>query len=141
MWSVEGLSVQPRLSELQRRVPSELGYAPGTTSWRRARAEIPAELGAPRSRVRDAGVLLDSLARALGWNEALGSDVWEQTRRLRQEDGGAVGVVLLWGFLDDALVGHDFRVAMRRGERGWYVEDIEERFQCRRGVSADGLCL
>jgi hypothetical protein len=141
MWSREALSAQPRMDELQRRVPPALGHAPGTTSWRQARIAFPAELAAPASSSGDPGSLMDRLARTLGWNDAVGGEAWEQTRRLWQNDGEAEGVVLLWGYRDDALAGMDYRVAMQRGERGWYVERIEERFHCSRGVSEDGLCL
>jgi len=67
--------------------------------------------------------------------------VWEQTTRVFVDGSdGATGVVLQWGLLDDAVAGRDYRVSMRRAADMWRVERVEQRFHCRRGVSALGRC-
>jgi hypothetical protein len=87
------------------------------------------------------GALLSAHTAAIGSAE-VGPDVWEQTIRIWQDnENEAIGVLLRWGFKDDAVTGHDFRMHLRRSDDGWHIDRIEERFHCGRGVSEDGLCV
>jgi hypothetical protein len=80
------------------------------------------------------------LIASRGWSDLLGDEVWEQTTRIFYDDERAVGVVLLWGFEDDAVAGRDYRIHMRLRAGAWRVERIEERDHCSRRVTTDGLC-
>ena len=138
-WSREALELQPRMERLVRATPPEPGYAPGTTPWRSS--ERMAATGPDSLAAGTPGSALSKLATSLGLPAALGDAAWEQTTRvwLLGEDE-AVGVVLLWGFLDDAVAGQDLRVQLRLTGGSWKVEAIEVRFHCRRRVTEDGLC-
>lgn len=138
-WSAEGLEAQPRIDELRRRVPPELGYRPGTTEWRRAEASL--QQRSTEFTAAEPGVLLHSLLPVLDEAHPLGGEVWERTVRLLSEEGGrAVGVVLEWGLMDDSLAGRDLRLHLVEREGSWRVERVEERFHCRRGITGEGLC-
>ncbi len=143
MWSDQGLSAQLRSNWHLQRIPEDMGFAPGTTPWRPAPMQPTGDLGnAAAASAATPGALLAMLTLRLGWSDALGEEVWEHTTRIwNQEEGKALGVILRWGLQDDAITGQDLQVHMRRGERGWYIERMEERFHCGRGVSDEGLCM
>lgn len=140
LWDREGLDVQPRLDELARRTPPEMEYEPGTTDWRPSQWELPKGLTSPgEASPQSAAALLFEVGQALG--EGLGEEIWEVTTRLWQEgEGRATGMIMRWGFKDDAMAGSDLRVSMTRVDDRWIVEKLEERFHCTRGVS-ENLCL
>lgn len=141
IWSEEGLDAQPRLDAYRARIPPGLGWTPRATAWRPAGPALAARLaGIPPAGTP--GAVVAAVQAALEESGALGFDVWETTSRLLvRGDDAATAVVLRWGFQDDALAGHDVRVELRRGAAGWTVESSWERYQCRRGVSDEGLCL
>ena len=138
MWSEEGLESQDRMEDLR----EVRDGAPGTTPWSSENIEVPEGLGdADADGAVAPGALLVELLSAMGVGAGLGTEVWEQTIRVLQQDGDeAVGVLMQWGFKDDSMAGSDIRAHMRRGDSGWYIERLEQRFHCARGVS-DGLCL
>lgn len=144
LWSGAGLETQPRMAALQQRVPSELGYTPGTTPWSSSTLELPEEFGrADSTRFASPEELVGALIPILEARGRLGRDVWERTSRIWHEDGvrdEAIAVVLQWGLKDDAVTGHDFRIQLRNGGKGWHVERIDERSHCSRSVTEDGLC-
>ena len=139
LWQREGLDVQQRMDDL--RAHNDM-YDPETTDWRESRRDIPGELAdvdgdGPGS----AGQLLFELVGALNFESRLGVDAWEQTMRVHSDEtDAAVGVIMQWGFKDDATAGSDLRVSMEYTGEAWQITSLEERFHCRRGVS-DGLCL
>jgi len=136
-WSLEGLTHQPRLQELRESLPPGLGFSPGTTRWRPL---DPPPAAAPGQTTP--GALIAAAARVLGMQDEVGSDLWEQTVRVwTDDDQGAIGVVLRWGFLDDSIAGHDVRLHLRSDGDAWTIEGAEERYHCRRGISPDDLCL
>jgi hypothetical protein len=140
MWSEAGLEAQPRIAELRRATPPELGFDPGSTAW--------APVDHPRIEVLEsltfdtpAGAAL-ATAAALGWDASLGTDVWEWTVRVWLDSPErAVAVVLGWGFQDDSVAGQDLRVAMEREDDGWRVESVRRRSHCARGVADGDLCI
>lgn len=135
-WTREGLEAQPQMGRLREQTPPDTGYMPGTTPWRPVPASVPGE-----SDPAGPGELLSAVIVSRGWGRVLGDAAWEQTTRIwSEEDGRAEGIVLQWGFMDDAVAGRDFRVVMRLTDGAWRVERIEERYHCRRAVSATGLC-
>jgi|RhiMetdeSRZDD1v2_1073273.scaffolds.fasta_scaffold22311_1 hypothetical protein len=125
------------MAELQQRTPSDSGATPATTPWIAA----PSSSGDIGLKNATPGGLLMAIAVSRGWTDALGDAAWEQTMRVWTDgDTSGVGVVLLWDFPDDAVAGHDFRISMRRMAGEWTVERIEERYHCRRKLTADGRC-
>ena len=109
----------------------------GTTPWR---VVDSASAGAPPPAATPGGLLLATIA-ARGWADSLGDAVHEETIRIWSDsDDVAIGIVLLWDFMDDAVAGHDFRVSMRRTPAGWTAERVEERYHCRRRITAQALC-
>lgn len=143
LWSRESLEAQPRMASLQRQTSTDLGYVPGTTSWRRADIDVSRGGEEPASERADSpDALLTRVTPILRGAGEVGGDVWERTTRIWQEqENEAVAVVLHWGLKDDALAGHDYRVTMRRNGQGWHIDRIDERFHCRRLVTEDGLCV
>jgi hypothetical protein len=140
LWSRDGLEAQPRLEELRRRVPPELGYRPGSTEWHAVEAErIEPLRGMTFASPAAAGL---AMAAALGWDESLGSDTWEWTVRVWLEDGGRAYVaVLAWGIKDDSIAGQDLRLRLREEADGWGIATVEQRFHCARGVTDGRLCV
>ncbi len=139
MWSDEGLDAQDRMDELRQLRDG----APGTTDWSDAGDEIPDELGeSDADKAVSPGALLVELMDAMNVAHGLGTEIWEQTIRIHQQDDEeAVGVLLQWGFRDDSMAGSDLRAHMKRGDSGWYIDRLQRRFHCARGVTEDGLCL
>jgi len=136
----EGLEVQREMTLLQQRTPPSLELKPGTTAWR-AMERSDQQAVSDSTRHTLPGAFLSALVLSLGWPDALGDAVWEQTIRVWSEsDDSAVGVVLQWGMQDDAVAGRDLRVQLRLVNGIWHAEKLEERFHCRRAVSADGVC-
>jgi hypothetical protein len=138
MWDRAGLEAQPRMGEYQRVMPSALGHKAGSSDWR----ELPLDDEIAELEAATPGRLLDRLALELGDVDLLGTDVWEMTLRILQSrEDVAEGIILFWGFQDDAIAGRDLKVAMRLRGDLWRAEALQERFQCRRGVTGEGLCL
>ncbi|PMR74288.1 hypothetical protein C1H69_13585 [Billgrantia endophytica] len=121
-------------------LPGDLGFEPGSTAWQEAQRPIPRHLGAGGERHASPGALLQEWMSEADLMASLGQDAWEQTQRIYLEDDTATGIVMQWGFKDDAVLGQDYRLQMRRDTRGWYAEHLETRYHCGRGVS-EGLCL
>ncbi|MFU8805127.1 MAG: hypothetical protein ACNA8W_15035 [Bradymonadaceae bacterium] len=141
-WDRDGLEAQPRQAALARDTPEEMEFSPGTTDWRPSVRKLPEPMVSPLpDGPTSPGALLNEVTRELGFGDGLGEEVWEMTTRVWQEDeDSAVGMILQWGFKDDSVAGSDVRLTMRRSDQTWTIEELEERFHCRRGVSED-LCL
>jgi hypothetical protein len=131
----EALDLQSEMSMLKARTPADSSLHPATTLWSTAPSDLPTE------RAATPGALIAAVVVSRGWNDALGDAAWEQTTRVfvKNEDR-AFGVVLLWDFLDDAVAGHDFRLSMVRNDGMWRVDRLEQRYHCRRMITADGQC-
>jgi hypothetical protein len=135
-WTVDALDAQPRLAELRASTPAATGFAPASTLWMASEIAVPETLSASTP-----GALLAMITAAQGWTDSLGDAVWEQTTRVwTTDDDSSTGIVLLWGFMDDAVAGRDVRLTMRRRDGMWRVERIEERHHCRRGVTRESRC-
>ena len=134
-WTREGLEYQAEMNALRRRVRPQDAVRPGTTAWATLVDPVPS------LRANSPGALLGALVRAESWADVLGEAAWEETLRVLPADGDvAEGIVLQWGFMDDAVAGRDFRVFMRRTAGMWTIDRIEKRYHCRRAVGADQLC-
>lgn len=141
VWSAEGLTDQPRLAGLVARA-REFGFTPGSTRWRPSTLAIPVQFTRARSTWRTPGALVTGLASALNLGEHLGQDAWELTVRVfMPEAGQASAIIMLWGLKDDSVAGRDYLLTLREHQGNWYVTQIQERFHCARGVTADDICL
>jgi hypothetical protein len=142
-WSAEGLADQPRMAELKAmtEVLPDIGWTPGTTSWRQSDLTIPEAFTRAGSTYQSPGALVAELVPALNLAERLGQETWELTVRVYlPEDGQASAIIMGWGFRDDSVAGMDHLLGLRQHQAVWYVVDVQERFHCWRGVS-DDLCL
>lgn len=142
IWTEEGLEYQPRMTRFSQAAKAH-GYEPGTTDWKRATIDLPAEFTAAGGKEWTApGILLAALAPHVTRLEGLGEELGEVTLRARETgDGAAAGLILSWGFKDDAMQGHDYRVTLAGGPGKWYVTEVQERYHCSRGVDASGRCV
>ena len=138
-WSRTALEEQPQMTSLRRRTPADIG-APATTPWR----SVPAsEVGVVKDSARSAtpGALMGELVHTFGWGDVLGQAAWEQTSRVWLEDEShAAGIVMQWGFQDDAVAGRDRLVRMERRGGRWAVLGVQQREHCARRVTGAGLC-
>jgi hypothetical protein len=138
MFSDEGLTEQLRAHLPRPALPDH--FEPGVTAWQAA--PIPSGFGEDEARdYRSAGAIATAVAARVS-SDLLGIDLWEVTTRALVSDDGteATAAVLMWGLKDDAGEGEDLRLELREGARGWYVEAMERRSWCRRGVVDDHLC-
>jgi hypothetical protein len=140
-WSAEGLTNQPRLAEYATRAQG-MGFAPGSTRWRPSAVAIPAQFTQPLSTWPSPGALAAGLVSDLNLGEPLGQDAWEATVRvLMPEAGQASAIIMVWGLKDDSVAGRDYLFVLRQHQGKWYVAEVQERFHCYRGVTADDICL
>ena len=61
---------------------------------------------------------MGEFVHAFGWEDVPGQAACEQpTRVWLEDDGHALGIVMQWGFLDDAVAGRDrlMRMMLRTG--------------------------
>ena len=140
-WSAEGLAYQPHMTGFAFHAQG-FGFTPGTTRWRPSGLVVPAPFTRPRSTWRSPGALVAGLVSALNLGEPLGQDAWELTTRVfMPEAGQASAIIMMWGLKDDSVVGRDYLLVLRQHQGNWYVVEIQERFHCRRGVTADDICV
>jgi hypothetical protein len=131
----DAFEYQPEMNALRQRVRPEDTVSPATTSWQPSTEPVPAVTAATP------GALLGTLVDRQGWAGVLGEAAWEETLRvLPAGTDAAEGIVLQWGFMDDAVAGRDVRIRMRLQNGMWSVERMEQRYHCRRGVTADQRC-
>lgn len=130
---------QPRMEQLRQRTDMDAG----TTDWQPSERQIPEQLVAPDGEgARSAGQAMATVAEEFRLYDALSIDVDEVTVRVKSTgQDSATGIILQWGLKDDAVAGNDLRVELEVSDGAWYVEQIEQRHHCRRGVTDDGLCL
>jgi hypothetical protein len=137
-WTREAVEQQQRFGELQARMSTDARAASGTTPWRVVEL---ANIGATLAPATTPGRLLIAMIAARGWADSLGDALHEETIRIWSDsDDASLGVILLWDFTDDAVAGHDFRVSMRLTPNGWTAERVEERYHCRRRITAQAVC-
>lgn len=132
------LDAQPRMALLMQRTPPDMGFSPGTTPW----SPLPEALtaGAGAASADNPGAAFLAFVAEMDQGVIAEEIAWEETTRLKTSGDRAVGIVLQWGYLDDAVAGRDFRVSLRHGDAEWRVVGVEQRFHCRRGVADGGYC-
>lgn len=76
--------------------------------------------------------------------EGLGLEATELAVRVAdaQEADEVLAVVAVYGYRDDSVGGTDWRLTLASGDDGqWTVTAVEERVQCSRGATDEGLCV
>lgn len=143
LWTADGLVDAMRTHfPLPPDHPEE--WEPAPTRWEEV--PVPPHFRAGRAEYDSPAELLLNRAAELDGGEegGLGRDIWETTLRVLPHESDpprATGVILQWGFKDDAVEGRDVRLHMERGDGGWFVTAMELRLHCRRGVTGGDLCL
>ena len=110
----------------------------GATEWRDV-TEIPGELGAANGTHASADALFDAFVYALTDPPGTPPDEASGTVVPLSEDEAA-GTIEISGHPDDSIAGQEYRLTMRRGNAGWFVDSAEVRTHCRRGVF-EGVCV
>ncbi len=59
------------------------------------------------------------------------------TVRVRDNDRNVVGEIVLDGYLDDSVRGHEFRASLRHVNNTWHLTNLIRRQLCRRGGGED----
>lgn len=129
---------QPHMDELRERADGA-----DTTSWQESERQIPEQFTAEEGDgANTPGQLLMELAGEFRLYDSLGIDANEITARITGDGPERnIGILLQWGLKDDSVAGLDMRVRMQQVDGAWFVEELEERYHCRRGVTDDELCL
>lgn len=104
------------------------------TAWERQ--PVPRKFRAGGPGFRHADTLLFSLADHLVdlRSEDAGVSV---TVRSRHDDGNVLGVIVVDGYLDDSVRGHEFRASLHRVGDAWHAERLKRRQLCWRGAERD----
>ncbi|MCD8508632.1 MAG: hypothetical protein LRY73_01105 [Bacillus sp. (in: Bacteria)] len=124
-----------------KKADNPLGHEPGTTDWRpysgdggQGFSEGESTFAAPGDLVYE---WIGEATIPNSWGE-----VDETAVRVRQDgEDAAEAIILHWGFKDDSIRGTDYLLEMRQSDNVWYIESIEERNHCGRGVTEDDICL
>ncbi len=119
--------------------PPPVPFSPdtGVTPW--AALELPSE---PWSQTAEsAGALLRRVRDVVAAQLEEPDASVLPTRMESQDADSAVGVLVEPVTGDDSVRETEFRLRMRREGGAWSVAGVERRSRCRRGVTAEGLCL
>ncbi len=121
----------------------ENGWKRGSTNWRKWNGEFDPSLSAPNQSWETPGLLMLAWMTEAETSYWLGQEVWEINTRIEMSDeNSAKGYILSYGVFDDAIAGSDIKITMKKENGFWYIEDVEERSRCSRGVSEDNeLCV
>lgn len=115
----------------------QIAGSAGATAWHTAVGFSQPGMGIDDTTYGTAGGLLSDLGR-----QALvqGGEVRVAFIGAPESDA-ARAVVQSWGAFS-SMLGLEFDLALRKGPKGWYVERVQDRTHCHRGVTADGsACL
>lgn len=121
----------------------ENGWNSGTTNWRSWDGEFDQSLSTPNQNWQTPGILMTAWMTDVEFSYWLGQEVWEINTRIEfSDENNAKGYILSYGLFDDAIVGSDVKLIMRKDNGYWYIESVEKRELCSRGVNEDNeLCV
>ncbi|KMJ58880.1 hypothetical protein AB685_07325 [Bacillus sp. LL01] len=121
----------------------ENGWQKGVTNWRDWDGEYDLSLGTANQIWVDPGLLMNAWMLDVETSYGLGMDVWEINTRINNVDENkAEGYIMSYGMRDDSIAGNDIKMTMVKENDFWYIEKVETRSRCSRGVSEDeDLCL
>ncbi|KPB04671.1 hypothetical protein [Bacillus sp. CHD6a] len=115
----------------------------GVTNWREWDGEYEQAFGNANQTWDAPGVLMNAWMLDVELSSGLGIDVWEiNTRIYFSDEDEAEGYFMSFVMRDDSVGGSDIKLTMLKENNFWYVEKVEVRDRCSRGVSEDkDLCL
>ncbi|NMH75360.1 hypothetical protein HF078_19975 [Bacillus sp. RO2] len=121
----------------------ETGWQKGVTNWREWDGEYDQALGTANQSWKSPGLLMNAWMLDVETSYGLGMDVWEINTRIDfSDEDEAEGYIMSYGIRDDSVAGSDVKLTMLKENNFWYVEKVEVRDRCSRGVSEDkDLCL
>jgi len=121
----------------------ENGWEKGITNWREWDGGYDQALGSANQTWESPGVLMNAWMLDVELSNGLGMDLWEINTRIDfKDDGIAEGYIMNYGMRDDSVSGSDIKLTMIKENDFWYVEKVEVRYRCSRGVSEDeDVCM
>lgn len=121
----------------------EMGYTQEITSWRKLEAEFDKSLSSPNQTWDNPGKLLLAFMTDLEVSNFLGQGVWEVNSRIKfLDENNALGYIMSYGLFDDSTAGTDIKLKMKKENGFWYIQSVEERDHCSRGIGEkSGFCL
>lgn len=124
----------PDVARAQDEMAEEADAALHHTEWERQ--PVPRRFRAAVAGFRDVDGLLFSLADHLVDLRSEGAAV-SVTVRVRDDGPNVLGKIVVDGYLDDSVRGHEYRASFRRDGDVWHVEELMRRQRCWRGGGPD----
>lgn len=121
----------------------EMGYKQEITSWRKLEGEFDKSLSTPNQTWENPGKLLLAFMTDVEVSNYLGQEIWEINSRIKfLDENNALGYIMSYGLHDDSAAGSDIKLTMKKENGFWYIESVEEREHCSRGIGEkSGFCL
>lgn len=121
----------------------ELGYKQEITNWRKFEGEFDKSLSSQNQTWENPGKLLLAFMTDVEVSNFLGQGVWEVNSRIEfLDENSALGYIMSFGLFDDSTAGTDIKLEMKKENGFWYIESVEERDHCSRGIGEkSGFCL
>ncbi len=121
------------LNSLQKQIPPDVDWEPGSTSW--SSVEIEGLIGADVRSLEE----IDSKLRET--QPGITENHFHRTAYRQLETNLIEYLIQLWGFKDDSVAGADYRIIIDEGDKLYRIKSVENRHHCRRGVTENNLCL
>lgn len=119
---------------------NELGFEPGSLDWRDYTGTSFQGFSETDSTYTETGMLVYDWLDEVNINGHWG-ELSETAIRVRlQDEESAEAIILQWGLKDDSIYGIDYLLQLQQSDGNWFIESVQERYHCGRGVSGD-LCL
>jgi hypothetical protein len=114
----------------------------GATAWQSSEDRAPDGFGEGLAEYDSPKALMEALISKARQENGIPDGVQLRAGVYEQRDAAAVIYMQLRGLADDSLVGQEVRLTVRRGADGWFVDGVEYRNHCSRGVdAAHAMCL
>ncbi|MDN4608561.1 hypothetical protein [Sporosarcina highlanderae] len=120
-----------------------LGYTQEITNWRKYEVEFDKSLSSPNQTWENPGKLLLAFMTDVEVSNYLGREIWEINSRIKfLDENNALGYIMSYGLHDDSAAGSDIKLTMKKENGFWFIELVEQREQCSRGIGEEsGFCL
>ncbi|TMW70294.1 hypothetical protein [Alteribacter natronophilus] len=116
----------------------EMGFEPGVTDWQDYRGDISSRYTEGESEYVTAEVLAMDWIRERETETMMETEEELAMRTYYEENGESAKILFLhWGLKDDAIAGEDFLLHLSRDGDIWTLDEVEERYYCRRGMDED----
>jgi hypothetical protein len=114
----------------------------GATTWQSSEDRAPDGFGEGVAAYDTPQVLMEALIRRAQQEGQIPDDAQLRAGVYEERDSSAVVYVQLRGLADDSVAGQEVRMTVRRGRDGWFVDGVEYRNHCSRGIdAATKLCV